>query len=80
MTTTSDKFEWEYLVRINVAGYVVLPVWADDKEDAKERAFDEVDALLPAWCHVEVEQVVKADPLSMRFLLRNIERTEGDDE
>jgi len=80
MTTPSDKFEWEYNVRLNVEGSLFFTVWADDKQDARERAFDEVDALLPAWCHVEVEQVVKADPPSMRFFLRNIERTEGDDE
>jgi len=75
-----DKFEWEYVARINVAGYIVLPVWADNKEDAKDIASNEIFGLLPSWCTVEVEGVKKADPPSMRFFLRNIERTDGDDE
>ena len=92
MTTPSDKFEWEYLVRLNAGGYVVLPVWADNRDDAKAQALYEVIEAMPAWCTVEVEGVKKADPPSMRFFLRNIERmdevdaqefyygTEGDDE
>ena len=78
--TSSDRFEWEYLVRINVAGYVVLPVWADNKEDAKEIAYNDIIEVLPSWCDVATESAKRADPPSMRFFLRNIERTQGDDE
>jgi hypothetical protein len=78
--TSSDRFEWEYLVRINVAGYVVLPVWADNKEDAKEIAYNDIIEVLPSWCDVTTESAKRADPPSMRFFLRNIERTQGDDE
>lgn len=80
MTTTSDKFEWEYLVRINVTGSGVVPVWADSREDAKAIAYSDIIGLLPSWCDVETESAKRADPPSMRFLLRNMERTGGDNE
>jgi len=79
-TTPSDRFEWEYLVWLNVTGSSVVPVWADNKEDAKELAYNDIIEVLPSWCDVTTEAAERADPPSMRFFLRNIERTQGDDE
>jgi len=72
--------EWEYLVRLNVKGEFVMRVWADDRDASERMAYDQMREVLPGWCAIQIEGAKKADPPSMRFFLRNIERTEGDDE
>ena len=78
--TSSDEFEWEYLVRLNVKGEFIMQGWADDKSASKQMAYDQMREVLPGWCAIQIEEAKRADPPSMRFFLRNIERTEGDDE
>jgi len=80
VTTTSDRFEWEYLVRLNVKGEFIMQVWAEDKFASEQMAYDQMREVLPGWCAIQIEGAKRADPPSMRFFLRNIERTQGDDE
>jgi len=80
MMTDEGIREWEYLVRLNVKGEFVMRVWADDRDASERMAYDQMREVLPGWCAIQIEGAKKADPPSMRFFLRNIERTEGDDE
>ena len=61
---------WEYLVRLNVSGEVVIPVITDGYLPAMDQAVHDVQQQLPCWMDVEVEGVRKADPPSMKFFLR----------
>jgi len=69
---------WEYLVRLNVSGEVVVPVITDGYLPAMDKAVHDVQQQLPCWMDVEVEGVRKADPPSMKFFLRNVEREVDD--
>ena len=61
---------WEYLVRLNVSGEVVVPGITDGYLPAMDKAVHDVQQQLPCWMDVEVEGVRKADPPSMKFFLR----------
>ena len=62
--------EWEYLVRLNVKGEFVMRVWADDKDASERMAYDQMREVLPGWCAIQIEGAKKADPPSMKYLLR----------
>ena len=62
--------EWEYLVRLNVKGEFVMRVWADDRDASERMAYDQMREVLPGWCAIQIEGAKKADPQSMKYLLR----------
>ncbi len=66
--------EREYNVRFQVAADGIRTVWADSARDAANVAFNELNELLPAWCEIILERPREADPPTMRYLLRNLER------
>ena len=61
---------WEYLVRLNVSGEVVIPVITDGYHLAMDQAVDEIRQRVPCFVDIAVEGVRKADPPSMKFFLR----------
>ena len=70
--------EWEYLVRLSVSGEVVIPVITDGWLPAMDQAVDEIRQYVPPFVDITVEGVRKADPPSMKFFLRNVEREVDD--
>jgi len=62
--------EWEYLVRLNVKGEFVMRLPATGAIDAIERVYDQMREVLPGWCAIQIEEAKKADPPSMKYLLR----------
>ncbi len=69
---------WEYLVRLSVSGEVVVPVITDGYLPATDQAIDEIRQYVPPFVDIAVEGVRKADPPSMKFFLRNVEREVDD--
>ena len=70
---------WEYLVRLSVSGEVVIPVITDGWLPAMDQAVDEIRQYVPPFVDIAVEGVREADPPSMKFFLRNVEREVDDD-
>ena len=70
--------EWEYLVRLRVDGEFVMRVTADSHDIAERMVYDQMRDVLPGWCAIKIEAAEKADPPSMKFFLRNVEREVDD--